>query len=129
MATQKPIASSGEASLSEPRYSNFSDSPQLARAGFFYQPTSSCPDNATCYLCRSSLDGWEEDDNPIEEHLKHAPTCGWAIAASIEQNIEDGGPILENPMSEDMQNARQMTFGTNWPHEGKRGWTCKTQKV
>lgn len=32
-------------------------------------------------------------------------------------------------MSEDMLNARMMTFRTQWPHENKRGWTCKTQKV
>lgn len=28
-----------------------------------------------------------------------------------------------------MLNARKSTFGIAWPHDSKRGWTCKTQKV
>lgn len=32
-------------------------------------------------------------------------------------------------MDESLVNARKMTFGINWPHEDKRGWVCKTQKV
>lgn len=102
---------------------------QLARAGFFYQPTSSCPDNATCYLCKTNLDGWEESDNAVEEHLKHSPDCGWAITIATELEVEDGSQSPEDPMSERMIDARRMTFGSRWPHENKRGWTCKTQKV
>ncbi|KAL2042406.1 hypothetical protein N7G274_004898 [Stereocaulon virgatum] len=102
---------------------------QLAHAGLFYRPTSSCPDNTTCYLCRSNLDDWDEEDNPIEEHLKHARNCGWAISVCIEQAIEDGNHSLEDPMSDNMRDARYMTFDSNWPHEHKRGWTCKTQKM
>ena len=102
---------------------------QLARAGFFYKPTSSCPDNTTCYLCENSLDGWEPSDNAIEEHLKHAPDCGWAIMIATERGIEDGNQSQEDPMGERMLDARRMTFGSKWPHESKRGWTCKIQKV
>lgn len=99
---------------------------QLARAGFFYRPTSSCPDNAECYLCKSNLDGWEENDNPVEEHLKLSPECGWAITVATEQ---DGSQREEDPMSERMLDARRMTFSSIWPHENKRGWKCKIQKV
>ena len=102
---------------------------QLARAGFFYQPTYSFPDNTRCYLCKSSLDGWEADDNAVEEHLKHAPDCGWAIMIATELEIEDGSQSQEDPMGERMLEARRKTFGSRWPHENKRGWTCKTQKV
>ena len=102
---------------------------QLARAGFFYRPTSSCPDNTRCYLCESNLDGWEENDNAIEEHLKHSPNCGWAITIATELETENGSQSQEDPMSERMLDARRMTFGSNWPHENKRGWTYKTQKV
>jgi hypothetical protein len=35
----------------------------------------------------------------------------------------------EDPMSERMVEARKTTFGDVWPHEKKRGWTCKIQKV
>ena len=102
---------------------------QLARAGFFYQPTSSCPDNTTCYLCKSKLDGWESNDNALEEHLKFAPNCGWAIMMGTESEVENGSQSREDPMSERLLAARRMTFDSMWPHEGKRGWACKIQKV
>lgn len=35
----------------------------------------------------------------------------------------------EDPMSEKMVEARRATFKDTWPHEGKRGWKCKVQKV
>ncbi|KAI4118464.1 MAG: hypothetical protein LQ345_001492 [Seirophora villosa] len=104
------------------------DPAQLAKAGFYYKPSSSAPDNTTCYLCHSSLDGWEENDSPIGEHLNFSPDCGWAIVARIEQDIEDGKLDQHDPMDEDLLNARKMTFGSNWPHENKRGWACKTEK-
>ncbi|KAL6715192.1 hypothetical protein ACLMJK_007456 [Lecanora helva] len=103
--------------------------PQLARAGLFYQPTSSCPDNTICYLCQSSIDGWEEGDDPVVEHLRLSPNCGWAITVAIEQDVENGSYSLEDPMCEKVLNARRMTFGSSWPHEDKRGWTCKVQKM
>lgn len=102
---------------------------QLARAGFFYKPTSSCPDNTTCHLCETSLDGWEPSDNAVEEHLRLAPDCGWAIMIATELEIEDGSQSREDPMGERMLGARRMTFGSRWPHESKKGWTCKIQKV
>ena len=83
----------------------------------------------TCYLCKSNLDGWEETDDPIDEHISHCRNCGWAINLWIEQAIERQEFDLEDPMSERMLEARQMTFSTGWPHEEKRGWLCKVQKV
>ncbi|KAL8905597.1 MAG: hypothetical protein Q9207_002547 [Kuettlingeria erythrocarpa] len=104
------------------------DPAQLARAGFFYNPTSTTPDNTTCYLCHNSLDGWEEDDSAIGEHLNFASDCGWAVNVRVEQDIEDGNLFQQDPMDERLLNARKMTFGAGWPHEDKRGWVCKTQK-
>ncbi|KAL8654410.1 MAG: hypothetical protein Q9226_003444, partial [Calogaya cf. arnoldii] len=104
------------------KWSHESPNPaQLARAGFFYNPKVSAPDNTTCYLCRENLDGWEEDDNPIEEHANLSPGCGWAAIARIEKNIEEDTGEQGDPMSEKLLDARRMTFGANWPHEDKRG--------
>lgn len=75
------------------------------------------------------MDGWEEDDDATAEHRKHSPDCGWAINVCIEQEIEEGRCDGDNPMSDKMLNARKSTFGIIWPHDSKRGWTCKTQKV
>lgn len=101
----------------------------MARAGFFYAPTSSSPDNATCFQCHESMDGWEADDDPIKEHLALSSQCSWAITIGVEQSIERGSLEEEDPMSAKMLDARKATFGDSWPHEGKRGWTCKTKKV
>ncbi|KAL8842920.1 MAG: hypothetical protein Q9170_000324 [Blastenia crenularia] len=102
---------------------------QLARAGFFYNPTSVAPDNTTCYLCHHNLDGWEEDDSATGEHLNFSPDCGWAAMVRIEQDIEEDNYEQKDPTDEILVEARRMTFGVMWPHENKRGWLCKTQRV
>lgn len=102
---------------------------QLAEAGFFYHPTDGSSDNTTCFLCHSNLDGWETGDDAVVEHLKHSPECGWAVNVAIELEREDGCDILANPSAEYLLRARTMTFGSSWPHENKRGWTCKIRKV
>lgn len=100
---------------------------KLARAGFFHYPTQNSPDNAACFLCHRSLDGWEKGDDPLVEHLKHSPGCGWAIVATIEK--QDGNFSLEYPSSTRMIEARKATFANKWPHENKKGWKCKTKQV
>lgn len=63
------------------------------------------------------------------EHLKLSSHCGWAINVSIEQNSENATYDDGGPTSEKMAEARKMTFDSTWPHESKRGWICKAQKV
>jgi hypothetical protein len=83
-----------------------------------------------CFLCRKGLDGWEEDDNPVEEHLKHSADCGWAVNTYIEQKSEEQKRDNNgDPLSERMIAARKATFEDRWPHEGKKGWLCKVTKV
>ncbi|RAL05351.1 uncharacterized protein BO80DRAFT_345516 [Aspergillus ibericus CBS 121593] len=101
---------------------------ELAHAGFFYNPYETNPDNTTCFLCRRALDGWEEDDNPITEHLKHTKDCGWAIMMDIQQHSSNPAEI-EDPTGERIAQARQATFGESWPHDGKRGWLCQSDKM
>ncbi|KAL4876281.1 hypothetical protein BJY04DRAFT_231747 [Aspergillus karnatakaensis] len=101
---------------------------ELAHAGFFYNPYETNPDNTTCFLCRRALDGWEEEDNPITEHLKHAPDCGWAVMMDIQQRSSNPAEI-EDPTSERISQARLSTFGESWPHEGKKGWLCQPEKM
>ncbi|KAL4806580.1 hypothetical protein BDV18DRAFT_117858 [Aspergillus unguis] len=101
---------------------------ELAHAGFFYNPYETNPDNTTCFMCRRALDGWEEDDNPITEHLKHAPDCGWAVMMDIYQRSSNPAEI-EDPTSEAITQARLATFGDSWPHDGKKGWLCQSEKM
>ncbi|KAE9992468.1 hypothetical protein Vi05172_g9667 [Venturia inaequalis] len=102
---------------------------ELARAGFFYKPTGDSDDNCMCFVCQRQLDGWEAGDDPIAEHLKHAPDCGWAIHASITETFKNGGQVTEDPMSEQFVQARLDTFGDYWPYEQKKGWKCKVAKM
>ncbi|KAF7945165.1 hypothetical protein EAE96_009944 [Botrytis aclada] len=100
---------------------------ELAKAGFFYYPSQANPDNCACFLCHRSIDAWEEGDDPLKEHLKHSPNCGWAIVASIEAQDEELS--REFPASLRMVEARTATFAGKWPHEAKRGWKCKTKQL
>lgn len=100
----------------------------MAHAGFYYNPYETNPDNTTCFLCHRALDGWEEEDNPITEHLKHANDCGWAVMMDIQQHSSNPAEI-EDPTSDKIREARLATFGTSWPHDGKRGWVCQSEKV
>lgn len=101
---------------------------ELAKAGFYYNPYTTNPDNTTCFLCNRALDGWEEDDDPTTEHLKHAGDCGWAIMMDILRRSNDPDEI-EDPTSDRIVEARRSTFATGWPHEGKRGWVCQSEKM
>ncbi|OJJ87571.1 uncharacterized protein ASPGLDRAFT_63729 [Aspergillus glaucus CBS 516.65] len=101
---------------------------ELAHAGFYYEPHETNPDNTRCFLCESALDGWEEEDNPITEHLTLSQNCGWAIMKDIERHSSNPAEI-EDPTSERISGARSATFGLYWPHDGKKGWVCQSEKM
>ncbi|XP_039287738.1 baculoviral IAP repeat-containing protein 5.2-B-like isoform X2 [Nilaparvata lugens] len=48
---------------------------RMAAAGFYATGGREEPDLACCFVCKKSLNGWEETDDPWEEHKKHCPTC------------------------------------------------------
>ncbi|PUU83758.1 hypothetical protein B9Z19DRAFT_1071591 [Tuber borchii] len=105
-------------------------SPQkLADAGFYFNPSDAHLDNVTCYLCDKDLDGWEPDDDPVSEHFKHCPDCGWAQVAYA-LAFRDDHKALSDPRGTMMAEARIMTFGKKWwPHEDKRGWLPKIETM
>lgn len=101
----------------------------VATAGFYYAPHKIGDDNVACYLCDRRLDGWEKDDSPVQEHLRHSPECGYAIMANLTQQLHFEPDQMEDPTSAMMEEARRATFAPGWPHESKRGWICKTEKM
>ncbi|TQS38284.1 hypothetical protein Golomagni_01213 [Golovinomyces magnicellulatus] len=105
----------------------FLSTQELAKAGFFYLPTQVNLDNVSCFLCHKSLDGWEEHDDPLLEHLRHSPECGWAITATIERS--DGKWSEEDPLCTEILEARKATFSDRWPHESKKGWKCHVKQM
>jgi hypothetical protein len=100
----------------------------VATAGFYYRPNKTGDDNVVCYLCDRYLDGWEEDDDPVAEHLEHSSECGFAVLAGIARAEAYDASQMEDPTGQRLEDARRATFA-NWPHEGKRGWTCKVDKM
>ena len=46
----------------------------LARAGFFY---FGADDNVKCFWCGLCLHQWRPTDEPISEHMRVSPSCGW----------------------------------------------------
>jgi hypothetical protein len=51
----------------------------LSQAGYYYSPTTEDTDQCGCFLCDSKLGGWEEEDDPFEEHWRRGD-CAWATA-------------------------------------------------
>ncbi|NWV09527.1 BIRC5 protein, partial [Ptilonorhynchus violaceus] len=50
---------------------------RMAAAGFVHCPSENSPDVAQCFFCLKELEGWEPDDDPLEEHRKHSADCGF----------------------------------------------------
>lgn len=36
---------------------------------------------------------------------------------------------IEDPTSASIVEARRATFAIGWPHDGKPGWVCQSEKV
>lgn len=101
----------------------------MSRSGFWYKPISTNPDNVQCFVCQTQLDGWEENDNAAIEHYKHSPQCGWAINVCLSLTEHEESRAKEDPMGEELLQARKATFLGRWPHEHKKGWKPKIKKM
>ncbi|KAE9551922.1 hypothetical protein FO519_004881 [Halicephalobus sp. NKZ332] len=44
---------------------------RLAETGFFFQPSTSADDRVVCFSCSISLNAWEANDEPLQEHERH----------------------------------------------------------
>ncbi|XP_076061202.1 baculoviral IAP repeat containing deterin [Oratosquilla oratoria] len=66
------------------------DNSQMAEAGFHFIGNKREPDLVCCYVCFKELDGWEEGDNPWEEHKSHASYCPFIkLAKEDELSVQD----------------------------------------
>ncbi|XP_040467343.1 baculoviral IAP repeat-containing protein 5 [Falco naumanni] len=50
---------------------------RMAAAGFLHCPVENGPDVAQCFFCFKELEGWEPEDDPLEEHKKHSASCAF----------------------------------------------------
>ncbi|KAH8340637.1 hypothetical protein KR059_003169 [Drosophila kikkawai] len=60
---------------------------KMAEAGFYWTGTKRENDTATCFVCGKTLDGWESEDEPWKEHLKHAPQCEFVKVGCAEKEL------------------------------------------
>ncbi|XP_032684301.1 baculoviral IAP repeat-containing protein 5 [Odontomachus brunneus] len=49
----------------------------MAAAGFYAIGNNDEPDLVECFMCGKQLDGWEPDDDPWDEHVKHQSNCSF----------------------------------------------------
>ncbi|KAF2985519.1 hypothetical protein EK904_009017 [Melospiza melodia maxima] len=59
----------------------------MAAAGFVHCPSENSPDVAQCFYCLKELEGWEPDDDPLEEHKKHSAACGFLSLQKEPSNL------------------------------------------
>ncbi|XP_018331127.1 baculoviral IAP repeat-containing protein 5 [Agrilus planipennis] len=60
---------------------------KLAEAGFYYTGTEEEPDFVQCFFCDKQLVGWEEEDDPWQEHLHRSPQCEFAKHNKLEMEL------------------------------------------
>ncbi|WWD07597.1 hypothetical protein V865_005698 [Kwoniella europaea PYCC6329] len=107
----------------------------LSQAGFYHTPgsTEESWDNCKCFMCNLELGGWDEGDDPFEEHSKRG-NCAWAdmvCKVKIEKRKRDRsdgaytttyGTEESLPQSKESALIREQTFKKWWPHKQKSGW-------
>ncbi|WWC68003.1 uncharacterized protein I206_101922 [Kwoniella pini CBS 10737] len=107
----------------------------LARAGFYHTPGTSEDswDNCKCFLCNVELGGWDEEDDPFEEHSRRG-NCAWAdmiCTVKVEKRKRDAseGAYTTSyitqatlPQSKESATVREQTYKKWWPHKQKSGW-------
>jgi len=72
----------------------------LAAAGFHFIGKKKEPDLVQCVVCFKELDGWEEDDDPWEEHSRRT-SCPFIALNKTEDKmtIEDLASLIRNRMT------------------------------
>ncbi|XP_015588680.1 baculoviral IAP repeat-containing protein 5 [Cephus cinctus] len=48
---------------------------RMAAAGFVAIGGNDEPDLVECFVCKKQMDGWDPDDDPWDEHVKHTTSC------------------------------------------------------
>ncbi|KAK3751024.1 hypothetical protein RRG08_044602 [Elysia crispata] len=81
---------------------------KLAQAGFYFLPCEDSPDNVCCIFCTKELDGWEPDDDPLEEHKKHSKTCPYLAMpqpfSMAKLTIKEFMEFMKNVTSQTVEN-------------------------
>ncbi|WBW75362.1 survivin, Bir1 [Schizosaccharomyces osmophilus] len=96
---------------------------QLSAVGFYYNPIQKPQqriDNVTCFMCSKSFYDWEENDDPLKEHITHSPSCPWAYVLSARNNPH------QDPKAPSLTKCRELTFVDKvWPYISRSDFHCQ----
>ena len=59
----------------------------MAQAGFYHCNIKDDPDCVQCFVCFKTLNGWEINDDPFEEHLSHSQNCSFAQLKTTQEEM------------------------------------------
>ncbi|CAF2836964.1 unnamed protein product [Rotaria sp. Silwood2] len=68
---------------------------ELVRAGFFYTGAENI---VACFYCNGSLQNWNANDNPLIEHVRWFPYCGYAkqvCGDELYRKIQEAKRVLQ----------------------------------
>lgn len=65
----------------------------MANAGFYYTPDNPTDDTASCAFCDVTLDGWEPEDSPFDEHNRRNPDCIYFTVPKSKERQESLDPF------------------------------------
>ncbi|XP_076241700.1 baculoviral IAP repeat containing deterin [Calliopsis andreniformis] len=60
---------------------------RMAAAGFISVGDKNEPDLVECFICTKQLDGWDPDDDPWNEHVKHQPQCPFVLLNKPDETL------------------------------------------
>jgi len=69
----------------------------LVEAGFFYLGEKFC-DEVQCFCCGVIISGWDDKDQPLDEHMKASPSCTYPD--TLEQSVlikKTKVSVMQNP--------------------------------
>ncbi|KAG8811140.1 hypothetical protein FRC19_004074 [Serendipita sp. 401] len=101
------------------------NSRKMAKAGWIFNPgEAEDSDIATCFYCGKSLDGWEQGDDPTQEHLNRMPQCPMFTAKLVEISPPEAAIVEEpafRPAASSSSTARGKTASRRAPSQAPGG--------
>ncbi|CAL1709184.1 unnamed protein product [Somion occarium] len=88
------------------------NSKKMAKAGFVYTPQAAGDDTVTCFYCGIALSGWDEDDDPLEEHHKREQkadaSCPFFTTAALGRSTSRPPPKASKPPSRTVSQSKKL---------------------
>ena len=84
---------------------------KMTSAGFYHVPDPVERDTARCFFCCRTICGFEESDDPVEEHMRRSKDCEYAKYANI-QDLQNTVTLFEYSQFETRRKANYIRYTT-----------------